>query len=1015
MQFSLQIRLLGVVQISQNEQLVTGFESRKALALLCYLISDQRPIARNQLVDLFWGDKSETRGKGNLSRVLNNINRVLPDCLEANRQTVRFVPPPALWLDIEIFDQLYRDKTIASWNAAASLYQGTFLQDLYLDDSPSFELWLVSQQEHWQQRLAQVLNGLTAYYLQNDEYQKGLDTSEQLLNINPWREEAHRLKMLFLALNEQRSDAIVQYQECQRVLEQELQVAPSEMTQALYQAIAAEGQTELLAQWKNRLFQPQNLVFLNHNLPATTTPFFGRTQELSDLTKRLTATGDQRLLTLVGLGGMGKTRLALEAAGRMIHHFTDGVFFVPLDLVRTQEGMLVEISQALKLFSTRQQQLQQQLLNLLRDKQMLLILDSFEHLIDETALLLTLLKEAPHLYLLVTSRQRLKLPSEQVFEINGLSVHSPQPNTPTALAPAMELFLESARRAGSMLEKEDHPIIQVICEKLDGMPLGLELAAPWTRTVPCTTIADEIDKNLEFLANTTVQDTNRHQSIHAAFEHSWQLLTDAEKTTFIKLSVFKGGFTLEAFAEVVNSSWHMLSSLQDKSLIHRTSSHRFSLHGLLCQLGTERLEKRSALKRDIYDRYCKYFMAFAHQKGQQLQGEGQFAALSAIGQELENILAAWNWALQQRLDDLLIKAYYPLSRFFELNSRFQEGLAWFDGTITALEKTVPDSSLLPQLLIFQGTLLLRQGNYEQSETSLEQGLSRLDAADILNRACALEALGETYYFKGKNEQAKAFLEEGLSLFETLDSAWGIANGKNNLGNLYWRQGDYQKARQLHQEALVLRQQTKDDWGKASSLNNLGAVAYHLEDYPAAQHYFEQGLETGKQIGDHLNVAACLNNLGEVARRLNQMDRAKQFHQDSLKLRQAIGDRIGIAYSFNNLGDTSLALGEVKEAFAFFQNALQRAMEVEAFPAAIYIMVGVARCFAQQRAWETCAKLVGFIMNHPEKGNDVEMRIQPLLDQLQSEIPERNLQPWFKYWEKQSIEKMVVKIQQLTLN
>ncbi len=1015
MQFSLQVRLLGVVQISQNDQVVEGFESRKALALLCYLMSDPHPIPRSQLVDLFWADKSETRGKGNLSRVLNNINRLLPDCLEANRQTVRFVPPPSLWLDTNVFDQLYREKTIASWNAAANLYQGTFLQGIFLDDAPTFETWLISQQEHWQQRVAEVLNGLTAYYLQKDEFQRGLKTTDHLLKLNPWREEAHRLKMLFLALTGQRSEALHQYQECQKILEQELELNPSELTQSLCKSIEADGISELQGEWKTRLFQPQNLVFMNHNLPAATTPFFGRTQELSDLTESLTAS-ENRLWTLVGLGGMGKTRLALETANQMISHFHDGVFFIPLDAVRSGEGFLAEISQVLKLFPARQESLQQQLLNLLRDKQMLLILDSFEHLIDETTLLLTLLKEAPQLCLMVTSRQRLKLTGEQVFEVHGLSVNSPEPGAFSTLAPAVEMFLESARRAGSALHQDDHATVQKICEKLDGMPLGLELAAPWTRTVSCATIAEEIDKNLGFLTDTTIQDTARHQSIQAAFEHSWQLLNDTEKTTFAKLSVFKGGFTSEALTEVTESSWTTLASLQDKSLVHRASSHRFSLHGLLRQFGMEQLEKQRDLKQDIQCRHCTYFMAFAQDKGQQLQGEGQFNALRAIGQELENILIAWDWALNQGLEDLLTQVLYPLSRFFELNSRFEEGKVWFDEASIALSKVeLEDSSLFPQLMICRGTLFLRQGDYEQSQKFLEQGLSLLKAEDTLNRACALEALGETYYFKGNDEDSKSLLEEGLSLFESLDNVWGTANGKNNLGNLYWRQGDYQRAQQLHQEALTLRQQMGDDWGMASSLNNLGAVAYHMEDYPSAQHYFEQGLEVGKGIEDHHNVAACLNNLGEVARRLTQMDRAKQLHQDSLKLRQKIGDRIGIAYSFNNLGDTSLTLGELEEAFASFQNALQRAMEVQAFPAAIYIMVGIARCFAQQKNWKTCAHLVGFILNHSEKGNDVDVRVRQLLEQIEAEIPEATLQPWLKHWENQSTEQMAALIQQLSLN
>ncbi|MFQ5615328.1 MAG: BTAD domain-containing putative transcriptional regulator, partial [Anaerolineales bacterium] len=448
MKAQFRLKLLGTVRVERDGRPVQGFESRKALALLAYLAVQGQPVPRSRLADLFWGDKPEASGRNNLSRVLSNLSTLLPGCLEADRYTVRLNPNIPFELDVAEFETKITQGDAASLAEAANLYRGDFMEGIYLDDCPGVEIWMVSERERRREQAAQALQTLVEHHAWRGQYQEGLAYTARLLALDPWREEAHRQKMLLLARTAQRSAALKQYDKCRRILAEELDVEPSHETKALYERIRAAGE------------QPR------HNLPPQPTPFVGREDELAEI-GRLLVNPDCRLWTLAGPGGIGKTRVALQAAGEKIGAFLQGVYFVPLAPVRSAEFLVSAIAEAIAFSFYSREAPQDQLVNYLREKEMLLVLDNFEHLLDGGTrpgeagprvagggaaglgadLLVEILQGAPEVKLLVTSRERLNLREEWVLEVQSLPVPEGIDDPDLERYEAVRLFLQNVRKA----------------------------------------------------------------------------------------------------------------------------------------------------------------------------------------------------------------------------------------------------------------------------------------------------------------------------------------------------------------------------------------------------------------------------------------------------------------------------------------------------------------------------------------------------------------------------------------
>lgn len=380
-----------------------------------------------------------------------------------------------------------------------------------------------------------------------------------------------------------------------------------------------------------------------------TTFFVGRDSELREIVE-LIHNPLCRLLTLTGPGGIGKTRLAMEVVQRQNGAFPDGFCFIPLQPLNSHEFIVSALAESLNFPFSPNSDLFEQLLDYLCEKSLLLVIDNFEHLLEGVHLLSDILSHAPQVKILTTSRERLNLVEEWVFEVGGLTFPTGESETEIERYGAVQLFMQNARRVhhSFTLTLAHKPIVSRICRLVGGMPLGLELSSAWVRVLPCEVIADEIQRSLDILETPARNVSPRHRNMRAAFEPTWNRLMEQEREVFKKLSVFRGSFTLEAAEVVAGASRPVLLALVDKSLLRVDSAGRYTLHELLRQYGEEQLSHSPQILEQTLDSHRTYYMSFLGEREKQMVFLGQQKeATTKIGEELENLRLAWQRTVEQ--------------------------------------------------------------------------------------------------------------------------------------------------------------------------------------------------------------------------------------------------------------------------------------------------------------------------------------------------------------------------------
>jgi len=576
---ALHLELLGKPRLTLGGQPLTGLVSAKAQALLFYLAVTRQAHSREKLAGLLWSNLPEEKARQNLRVALTILRQFVPDHLETTRQSVACHP---CWLDVQAFEQKLAPETwsISVAQEAVNLYRGDFMEDFALGGAPLFEEWALLERERLRQLALDTLHCLADAYLEEGAYATGISAARQALRLEPWREETHRLLMRLLACSGQRALALKQYETCRQVLAQELNAEVSLETSALYREIKAEA-------------EGQKTPAALSSLPASLTSFVGREAELARLVELL-RDDDCRLLTLTGAGGIGKTRLALEAARQFLPPaemlFREGVFFVPLEEVTSAALLVPALAEALRLALAERRDPLEQLCAFLRPKALLLVLDSFEHLVSSAGALIEILRAAPAVKLLATSREALNLYEEWVFPVEGLPLPPAGIGVEVEQNSAVQLFAQRARRAhlGFSLQHELRAVAR-ICRLVEGMPLGIELAASRTRTLSCEAIAGAIAHTLDALSVTYLDLPPRHRSLRAVFEHSWDLLAEPEQAVLARLSALRGDFDFAAAGALAGANVRILSALTERSLLRRTLAGRYEMHELLRQFCAEKL------------------------------------------------------------------------------------------------------------------------------------------------------------------------------------------------------------------------------------------------------------------------------------------------------------------------------------------------------------------------------------------------------------------------------------------
>src|SRR5215218_2949211 len=681
MEQELRVRVLGGAELAVSGRPLIELASAKAAALVVYLAVTGSGHSRSALAGLLWSDQPEATARANLWLALTKLRRVLPEHLEVTRQTVALAPDRPVWVDaVEVARVAAGERDGDELLVAVRLCRGEFLEGFEVPGAPLFDEWLVGWRAAVRADMLAVLDRAVVFARDEADAVTGVEVARRMLELEPLHEEAHRALMWFLATGGRRSAALAQYETCRYVLREELGVEPSPATAALRDEIAGTGGfTKLGARPptaagrrdQHEAHPPERdagapaaevaVAVAAPDLPRPLTTLVGREQELVRL-RELLDDPACRLVTLVGPGGIGKTRLAVEVATARQDRHRDGVVFVSFvgtSPARPEEAadlVVADLARALGVSLAVPRDPLELLADHLTGRELLLVLDNLEQLLDAAGVVAELLRRAPGVQMLVTSRRRLGLGVEWLVEVPGLPYPPAEAGVEAAGYEAVQLFEERARllRPGSLAADAEEA--GRVCRLVAGVPLAIELAARWVRSASPAAIADRLAGGLDLLETSSPDVERRHRSLRSVLDWSWQLLTDDERRLLARLSVLRGGFDLDAAAAMAGATLPLLGGLVDQSLVTVAEDGRYAMHDLLRQYAAERLAADPADEQATRQRHARYLAGLLPDPaGSAPSGEARLAV------EVENMRAESDWLIGHadaiRLDAHLVRLW----------------------------------------------------------------------------------------------------------------------------------------------------------------------------------------------------------------------------------------------------------------------------------------------------------------------------------------------------------------------
>ena len=521
----------------------------------------------------------------------------------------------------------------------------------------------------------------------------------------------------------------------------------------------------------------------------------------------------------------------------------------------------------------------------------------------------------------------------------------------------MQLFAQCAQRRqpGFALLEEATNVVRV-CQLVEGAPLAIELAAAATRDFSCDAIAEEIAHNLNFLATTMRDMPERHRSMRAVFDRSWNLLTEDERRVFGRVSVFRGGFEIQAAEQIVDASNTLLATLMNKSLLRRNSAERYEIHELLRQYAAVKLQA-AAEEDGIRTRHLNYFVTLAERAESELGGAKQGVWLNQLAAEHDNMRAALQWALDGDQVEAGLRLAGGLYRFWNIRGYMGEGRRWLEQLIAKGGRAAP--SWRAKALHSAGSLACVQRDYEPARAFLEEGLAlKRTLGDKQSMALSLNNLGSVAVLQGQHQQAHLFFEESLDIKRELGDKRGIAFALSNLAVISTDQGNYEQAEAQLEESLALRRELKDNHGIAASLTNLGSMAYARGDYVRAQALHEASLSLCRELGDTEYVVNVLSNLGVVLKVLGDLKHARSYLEEGLTISRELRDKERLAYALNCLGDVTHAEGDARRAEALYKESIALYRESESKRWSDLPLGGLARLADESGQSKKAVRLFG---------------------------------------------------------
>lgn len=732
------------------------------------------------------------------------------------------------------------------------------------------------------------------------------------------------------------------------------------------------------------------------HLPWSPTPLLGREAELLAI-KKIFFGSQCRLLTLTGVGGIGKTRLGVEFASRWRDSFPGGVYFVPLASINSAELIVTAIAETLGFSFSGPVEPKEQLFNFLAHgvkQAALLLFDNFEHLLFQTSavdLMAEILQRFPSIKILCTSRERLNLQGEWIYELHGL------PFPPHGSVDGLEdysaavLFVECARRVNAEFEltEADKPALIQICQLVEGIPLAIELAAAWVGVLSCGEIAQEIASGIDFLTTSMRDIPKRHRSLRATFDYSWWLLADAERDVLSCLAVFRGGFDRLAAERVAGASLPLLSSLVSKSLIQRTQDGRYDLHKVIRQYALSRLHEDQVRWLEARVRHCEYYLNLAFNYEKQLKSASQQVAMRAMTLEIDNMRSAWEWGIRLGKFESIGKAARAFGWYFEVAGLIYDGIDQLELLVQAVNDQPRDDQLnkaLGATLVQQGLLYFRSGQFARAQELYQNAIDILRLigehallADGLIFSGTLAHLNG-YYFK-----AKDLIQEGLMYARAANDLWFTAYGIYNLGHTDSFMGEYEKGYEQMQEGLALWRMIGDPHSISLGLNFLVETQIKLGYYEEAIKSMGESIALCERTKNRWGMGTAFRYLGLVTLATGRFSEAQDHLQKSLEIFGEYFTGWDIARSLTYLGDAAFMLGDWQEAKKIYLDVLCSAAEALSTPVALDAIVRLARVHLFEGEVEKAFELAHYVLIQPASTQETKDASRQLISEAEKHL------------------------------
>jgi DNA-binding SARP family transcriptional activator/predicted ATPase len=910
------LRLFGTPRLDVDGE-PTQLGRRKAMALLSYLAVTRSRHHRETLATLLWPESGPDAAYSALRNVLWILRQTpLAHLLRADRSTVELVEDESLCVDVHRFRDLTAgcptgvhpgteacSDCIPALREAISFAEAPFMEGFMVSNADGFDDWQFGEREALQRELTETLDRVTAFYTEAEDWPVVATYARRWLQADRLNEACYRRLMRALAAMGRRSEALRCYEDCRRVLDEELGLASEAATTELADLIR---HTEVAP--KERSVAPRTT-----NLPSALTPFVGRTDVMARVIELLMEE-ETRLVTLVGLGGIGKTSLALQIGRELQGEMEHGVFFVPLGTAEGGEVVASTIAQALRLPISRDKgaHLALELEDYLREREILLILDEAEGIGPLGSLLASLLSAVPRGRCLVTSRVPLNVAGETIVSLHGLD-YPGEGSSIESLGEydAIRLLKVAERRVHSASTNREPELRAMarVTRLLEGFPLGLEMAGAWRGVFSWREIGDRIASNLDFLVHTHRDVPARHRNLRAVYEQAWGLLSRAERATLRRLAVFHGGFTIEAAERTTESPPAVLASLARRCLIRRVDPETYQVHELLRQFSLENLRAAGGDFESAVERHATYFLELVEESFGRLKGPDQLATLRRLQRDLPNVRAAWLHAAKTGRAELLRRASHGLFFYFDMRGHFEEGARAFRDAIRHFDG--PSDPVVGGFLRVAYGWFTRFTAEDEPDRWIGEGLNALDRlepfsvdhalANVIARyADAIHDIGDVRERLGKS----------LAYYRDAGDKWGEALAIDALAGAEFSV-DAGEGERLAGESLRLRKEIGDRWGEALNLGTLARFAEAQGHWDPAKVRYHQSQRLSARIAEDLFMAIDAQlSRARIAGQLGEYEEAEELAEGGLLLAKQTGSRLLVARALMELGRLSRRRGNV---------------------------------------------------------------------------------------------------------